>query len=193
MEMVPVSKSRVTLSENEGTLRAKIPARRNWFLLLFFMAWLGGWTVGGVAAIGALLSSISKGPEFFPVFLSFWLVGWLLGWLFVFLSIVWMLNGATKLEIDDKAFRVRTQALGLGWTKAYDKVHVKNLRVSVQLNPWSGWQNHAGLALSRTGGLSFDYGSRTIQIGPGLDETEARLIADRIQKRFGMGQNGTQD
>lgn len=54
--------------------RVVIPARRNWFVLLFLCAWLGGWVFGELGASGDLLRGGDKTPM---GFLSLWLVGWM--------------------------------------------------------------------------------------------------------------------
>src|SRR5262249_59184790 len=39
-----------TISSEGGVTTIACPPRRNWLILLFLIAWLGGWTVGGMGA-----------------------------------------------------------------------------------------------------------------------------------------------
>ena len=58
--------------------RATIPARRNWFFLLFMSLWLVGWAFGELGAAHQLVSNDSAGLEakaFLIVWLAFWTFG----------------------------------------------------------------------------------------------------------------------
>jgi hypothetical protein len=50
------------------------------------------------------------------------------------------------------------------------------------------WTNNSHLSgfggSRRSGSIKFDYGSRTIFAASGLDEAEAKLLVDRLQKRL---------
>jgi hypothetical protein len=57
-------------------LRVSIPARRQAFLLLILMAWIGGWAVGWINAAGQVMRAADHEPS---AFLTFWLLGWTVG------------------------------------------------------------------------------------------------------------------
>ncbi len=44
--IVEPESARYTLESTTGRLQASIPARRNWLIILFLTAWLGGWVMG---------------------------------------------------------------------------------------------------------------------------------------------------
>ena len=45
-------KGRATIQDNITDLQIIIPAKRNWFIILFIGAWLGGWLFGEIMALG---------------------------------------------------------------------------------------------------------------------------------------------
>ncbi|MBI3760199.1 MAG: hypothetical protein HY269_10680, partial [Deltaproteobacteria bacterium] len=51
MATVQVPAGRATMSESPDGLLITIPARKNWFIILFMAFWLVGWFFGEVTAI----------------------------------------------------------------------------------------------------------------------------------------------
>jgi hypothetical protein len=76
--------------------------------------------------------------------------------------------------------------LGLGFPREYSAEHIKALRISTNMNANDifGW-SRAGRFYGLGGGfIAFDYGSKTINIGSGIDEAEAKQILAEITQRF---------
>src|SRR5262249_58925209 len=69
--LIEPSKPRYTISSEGGVTTIACPPRRNWLILLFLIAWLGGWTVGGMGAF----TQVTK-PGDHQAFMLFWLMGW---------------------------------------------------------------------------------------------------------------------
>jgi len=65
-----------------GFLRIVIPAKRIRFVLLFLIAWLGGWLIGEVAFLTQL-------PGASAPILLFWLAGWTLGGALALTYVAW--------------------------------------------------------------------------------------------------------
>ncbi len=151
-----------------------VPAPRNLFALLFLPGWLVGWVLGEVVVIASLLAGGSRQP----LFLMVWLVFWTLGGGYAALMFLRMLVGKEHLELERDVFRVRQEVFGIGRSREYELRHVQNLRVSGTRVPAPWRQFMAG-----QGTIAFDYGAKTIHIGDGLEEAEARQIITRMQER----------
>ena len=160
--------------------RVVIPARRNGFLLVFMLAWFGGWVFGEVSASGQLLSAGSKAPT---GFLSFWLVGWTVGGLFVASTILWQLAGREVITVDSESVSYRVEALGVGRTRDFLLSHVKNLRVApyVEFSLYRQRVSYPPIFGSGYGPVAFDYGARTFKVAPSLDEAEACQLISEIK------------
>lgn len=187
---VPIESSRYTVESSVEGLRAVIPARRNWFILLFLIAWLGGWFFGEVSAAGELLNPKDKTPS---GFLAFWLLGWTIGGVFCFGTVLWQLAGREVLTVSASALVHRVEVFGLGWSRAYRATDVKNLRATdYSSNPFTNqraWFPPVGG--SGYGPIAFDYGARTIRVAPALEESEARMLVRELAQRLPRALNST--
>jgi len=162
-----------------GHEQIAIAAQRNIFIMLFLLVWLGGWTVGGVAAIGALLSTS------FQPFLVFWLGGWALGEALVAATLCWLFSGVEVLRVLGSDLEVSHQMLGFTRRRLFRGSEIRDL--SSYATPFFGRYNQMPLpflAGNKTGSVKFTYGARTIYLAAGLDEPEGRLIVDRLRQRL---------
>ena len=63
---------RATIQDNITDLQITIPAKRNWFVIIFIGTWLGGWLMGEIAVPTFLLGGLGKAapvlmqPCYFP-------------------------------------------------------------------------------------------------------------------------------
>ncbi|HTU66528.1 MAG TPA: hypothetical protein VMF52_11305 [Steroidobacteraceae bacterium] len=172
---------RATVNDVSEGLEVAIPARRNWFLILFLAFWLCGWFAGESSAIVQLAGDETRGDR---AFLLFWLCGWTVGGVVVIAIWLWNVAGVERVTFTPSEIRVRRGVGGLGYSKEYDLAHASSLRVSPPvmnfLTPRSSmrfWGVGGGL-------MVFDYGSTTVRFGGGLDEPEARRIIDQVTARF---------
>jgi hypothetical protein len=85
MKIKPL-KARYSVENSASGIKISIPTPRNWFVILFTSAWLGGWFFGFKSAPGQLLHSTDKTPD---GFLSFWLIAWTIGGIAVASNILW--------------------------------------------------------------------------------------------------------
>jgi hypothetical protein len=175
--------ARYSVEHSADGLRAFIPARRNWFIVLFLIAWLGGWIFGEVSAARELLNPRDDTPS---AFLFFWLAGWTLGGAFCIGTVLWQLAGRELLIVNSTSLVHRIEVLGLGWSRAYRTAEVKNLRTTdYSPNPFTNqraWFPPVGG--SGYGPIAFDYGARTIRLAPGLEEAEARMLVGELSPRL---------
>jgi len=180
MSTVPVPAARATIEDGGSSVRVSVPARRNVAVIVFMLAWLGGWYFGERSVLRQLLASGVSGRN---AFLGFWLVGWSVGGLLAARAVLWMLFGREMIELRDSELAVRRAAFGVGRTRSYDIGAIKNLRAE----PWTraAGRNSLGDLGGATGTIAFDYGPKTIRCGGGMDEAEARQIVELFKGRNG--------
>src|SRR5262249_38736022 len=178
---VEPSKPRYTIRSEAGAITIACPPRRSWFALLFLAVWLGGWTVGGLSALG----DITK-PGDHQAFLAFWLGGWLAGEVCVLAVVGWQLAGLEQLTIVRGNLVQRVSIAGIGHDREFSGAEIRNLRASPQMVPgWAVqrafWPPFLGAS---NGAIAFDYGAKTYRIGASLDEAEARQIVATLSKQY---------
>lgn len=182
--LVAPARMRSTMAEKNGVVSIRIPARRNWFLIVLLGAWLCAWFAAEVfipyfVLRGAFRPRGVAAP--FP-FLLFWIAGLTLAGAFGLYAWTWSAFGREVVELDGRRLSARREPIGIPTRKDYDLLHVRNLRVV----PFDGstWWSRDPLAGMRSGPLAFDYGAKTVRFGAGIDEAEARMILDSIRTRF---------
>ena len=164
-------------------LRAVIPARRNWFVLIFLGAWLGGWFMGEVGAGRALIVQGSNAPT---AFLGFWLVGWTVGGLCAAGTFLWQLAGREVVNIDGQGLSHRVEVFGFGRARTYRAADIRRLRVSPEGSRRFGNQRawYPPVFGIGAGPVAFDYGAHTVRIAPGLEEAGAGLLVRELGSRL---------
>ena len=176
--LIAPARMRSTMAEENGLVRVRIPARRNWFVVAFLAVWLCGWLIGEIVALRSALwprGDVHGPPAVVP---WFWIAAWTAGGAFAVYNWVWSAFGREVAELDGRVLIVRREPIGLPFRREYDLLHVRNLRV-VPFDA-SIWSRDS----MRGGPLAFDYGAKTIRFGSGIDEAEARMILDSVRTRF---------
>ena len=178
---VEPSKPRYTVRTEVGAVTFGCPPRRNWFVLLFLIAWLGGWTVAGLTTFREVMR-----PGDHQAFLSFWLVGWAVGELCVLAVVAWQLAGLEELSVVRGDLIHRVSIAGVGRSREFTGTEVRHLRTTQPLlSAWlDGRSFSPPLFGSGYGAIAFDYGARTYRIGAGLDEAEAQQIVASLSKQL---------
>jgi hypothetical protein len=162
----------------DGREQITIKAQRNLFLMLFLLVWICGWTFGGISAMKALTLG-------FQPFLAFWLAGWALGWVVVVATLGWMLSGAEIVRVIGSDLEVGYRLFGFTRRKLFRGGDIRDFRAYA--SPAFGRYNQSSppfLPGNKSGCVKFSYGARTMYLGAGLDESEGRLIVDRLRKRL---------
>lgn len=166
-----------TVMEN-GREEIRVPARRNWFALLFLPVWLTAWTIGGGVAVYGLITTLDP-------FLAVWLCFWAIAWLFAAATIAWMLAGAEIVSVTGGDLDVGYRLFGYERAKRYRGDTISALGVASGRDPFRRLQLSVPfLPALRTGAVKFDYGARTIYFGGGIDEAEGRMIVDSLKRRL---------
>ena len=164
---------RSTVSQEAGTLRISIPMRKKPLLFLFFLVWLGGWTLGGIAIGRQLLQK-------FNLFEALWMCGWVLGETMVTYALLRMAGGQDVVRIDQGVFEVQKQVFGWGVSKRYSPLEIRDLRFQPESGSGKG---------HRDSNLAFDYGAKTLTFGDGIDEAEANQLIHVIVERCNLPQS----
>jgi hypothetical protein len=178
------SKGRTIAEQDLHDLRLTIPARKNWFILIFLTVWLGGWLIGEFFAIGTLFTNGSDGIS---LFLLFWLAGWSIGGIFAFQILVWNLRGKEIITIGSGRLSIAKKGTIFGKEKVYDLREVKRLRVQDDASVFNTvfGQRRNTLGPFNSGGmLRFDYGMKTIRFAADIDEAEAEALLSKLAGRY---------
>jgi hypothetical protein len=167
-----------------GGLRAVVPARKHWLLLLFMCVWLTGWCFGEFTAANQLLHPSRHDTDRW--FLTLWLTGWTLGGAWAFFCVLWQVFGRELISVEEGSLVHRVEIWGLGRTRAYAVHAISRLRVvefsfDVFRNQRAAMPPPFGAGM---GPIAFDYGQRTFRIAPSLDEAEARSLVTILAERL---------
>jgi len=177
----PLPEAHFRIEQVQGVQKIIIPARRNWFVLLFLPFWLVIWTIGGVMAMYQLIA----GPGGEQVFLTIWLLGWAAGWLFAASWLGWNISGREELAITGGALVRGWRLLGLGREKRYDLAQVRGLSIGTPPFPYGQMRITYPPFLPMTfRPLKWNYGASTVYAASGLSEGEADMILTELQKRI---------
>lgn len=178
---------RATINESMREFSIEIPAKRNWFVVIFLTAWLCGWVMGELFAIAALTGFLGEpfenGGSFF---LLFWLIGWTAGGFFAIRTWLWMIAGKEIIRFDDNELRITKKGALLYSPKVYDLREVKNFALNPNTNPdiFFGMNSSRDIWNPGNNGIfKFEYGLKTIKIANGIDEAEGRFILEKIKEK----------
>lgn len=189
MATVQVPTGRATMSESPDGLLITIPAKKNWFVILFMAFWLVGWFFGEVTAIQQIIrghlphgTNLKGGlPIGVNLFLLVWLGGWTIGGAFALITWSWNFAGVEKVQLGHFTLTTKREVFGIGPLKEFKLGNVANLRINM------GWSNATQLMghfqMMNGGTIAFDYGAKTFRFGVGLDEAEAEQIIARLSAR----------
>lgn len=174
---------RARIKHDFNSLRIEIPSKKNWFVIIFMLAWMGGWAVGEFSVIGILLRS--DAPIFANAFLLFWLAGWTVGGIFAIYSVLWMLIGSEIITIDRGILEIKKSIKGIGRKRSYEIKSIRNLDINPMqdMGIWGGNYNRNTFGM-KGGRIKFDYGMKTIKFANGIDEAEARMILEKLKSNM---------
>ena len=174
---------RAILQDNFTDLQIIIPAKRNWFVLLFLGAWICGWVMGELFAIGSL-TGLLFGKSVGSLFILFWLVGWTVGGFFAFNVFLWNLRGKEIVTIGQGTLSIVKKGALIGKSKTYDLKEVKNMRVQDDAPDYGIFGRRNDLAAFKQSGIiRFDYGFKTIKFADGIDEAEANYLLEKMKEK----------
>jgi hypothetical protein len=189
MQVEPLA-PRFRMQPGPDGLSAVIPARRNWFVLFFLVAWLCGWVFGAMSVTGELFRPSERTPV---AFLAFWLTGWTIGGVFVVTAVLWQLAGREIITINSLSLSYRLEAFGIGHSRSFHASEVRHLRATeYQANAFTNQRSWFPQFFgSGVGPVAFDYGARTIRMAPSLEEAEAKMLVGELRPRLPRTLSGT--
>jgi hypothetical protein len=191
---IPPSQRRATVSEDDGSLRIAFPPPERWVARVALPLWFGILAFGLVVMVRDLPSGLANtGPAdivallvFLLLFLSIWLTVGGLGLYRLLFNAV----GRELVAIDTTRLTFRREVPLFTRARTYQLPDVRNLRATRALAPlwvsrWAANSRYAADLFGLTGGvIAFDYGGRTIRVGGGIDEAEAKYLVARILQHF---------
>jgi hypothetical protein len=154
-----------------------IPAKCNFFRLVFLGAWLVGWGFGEFMAASMLITAPHDGAK---LFIGAWLVAWTVGGGFAVYTWLWMAAGKEIIFAGPEFLAIKRDVMGFGRLKEYDWTHVARLRSSMPI--WNPYVWNSGLQFWGVSGgtVAFDYGAKTVRFGASLDDAESTWIVEEL-------------
>lgn len=182
---------RATIHDNITNLQIIIPAKRNWFIIIFIGAWLCMWLAGEVFALAMIGGSVlGHSPAGF--FIVFWVVAWTAGGFMAFRFFLWSVAGKEIVTIGQGTMMIEKKGALLAKPKTYDLKEVKNIRVQEDIpdymGPFGGFPRSGFGKLYSGGTIRFDYGLQTVKFAGGIDEAEAKYILGRVKEKHFAGE-----
>ncbi len=178
MGYVPLGMPRFRFVYYNGGEMLLIPAKRIVVAMIFLTVWLGGWTIGGIAAMGELI-------EAFDPLQAIGFVAWAFGWTYAGSILTWMLAGSESVRMRGGDLEIGYAVFGLGRRKLFRGADVKSLQTLPGAGIWHKRQAPPMPVFGQSRGtVRFSYGSRTQSFGFGLDETEAAEVIAWLRKRL---------
>ena len=173
-----------TIDDHLTGMKITIPARKNWFIVVFLGFWLCGWIAGETFALKTVITSLSGGaPE---LFIIVWLCGWTIGGLFAFRTFWWLLMGKEVISIDQGALTIDKRGALFYKAKTYDLHEAKNFRAQEEYVPVGPFGNR-GMTnvfnMKNNGTIKFDYGLQTVKFAGSIDEAEANFILEKLRSK----------
>ncbi len=172
---------RAIINEFYNGVDITIPAKKNWFIIVFLCFWLCGWLIGEIMVPTTFFHSGKDG--LFDLFPLVWLCGWTVGGAFCLATLWWNLAGKEMISISAGVLKI-TKKGSIAPTKSYDLNEARNFRV------WEEPDNNFGFGTRRTsmapwnvganGTIKFDYGLKTVKFGDRLYQAEGEYILQRL-------------
>ena len=158
----------------------RIRAPKHWWPLIFLPIWFAGWTAGGFFAFREFLTEPdSRG------FLGFWLLGWLFGEVFAVLAWSWMAFGQEVVAVQQGMLNIGRTIGPWGIWKRLSLHECSNLRAA----GWFGSPFSVSASLRQwglSGGtVALEHLGKTRRFGFGLEESEARAVAEQLARYVG--------
>ena len=121
-----------------------------------------------------------------PFMALFLLSFWVLGLVLVAYPLVWGLFGMETLIATREFLTHKRTIFANLFNRTYLTDHIANFTADVSVSEGSPLREASRFEQFAVGRrrLSFDYGSRTIRLGAGLDPAEARSILELLKKRM---------
>lgn len=172
---------RARVEEYGRQLKITVPVKKNFVVIVFGLTWLAGWLFGLVMVGGQLTSSTM--PEEATHFMTAWLVFWIVGGLAISTLVLWNIFGKESLRLEGGYLFLEKTLFGIGRHRNLSASEVSNFRYTAGEDTTFG--NRMALWGLGPGKVRFDYGLRTYSFASGVDEAEARYLAEMLTQKIG--------
>ena len=173
---------RAKILEGSETITVEIPTHKDWFAVIFLLVWLCGWLFGLVTVATSLITGYSSSVFQINIFTVFWLIGWFIGGGFFAYIWVRMVFGFEISEFSKTSVSIGKKILWFEQGQSFDASNIQRLRGLPVPEPT--WFDQRHLWSGGAASIGFDYGSRTIRFGRGIDEAEATQLLERVISTF---------
>jgi hypothetical protein len=172
---------RFTMVFENGREEVRVPARRNWLVIIFLPLWLIPWTIGGIVAMYELVTTHEP-------FIALWLCFWTVGWIFAAGAVAWTMAGLEFVRVLGRDLEIGYRLFRFERSKGYRGEAIGALGVAAGSDPLRRFRPSLPFVTAlRFGAVKFDYGARTVFFADGLDEAEGRMIVEWLRPRLPAG------
>jgi hypothetical protein len=186
--------AKIKIEQTDSAISITLPVKRNWNLFIFLGFWLFAWAIGeqkilvvmigGFSGFIAGIKAMASQGIPIAIFLFVWLCVWTAGGVFAVIVWFYQLKGKEIITRDSNyLYHVRNFVI-FKRAKTYENKHIKNMRLSPPPSGIFTLSPERALEFCGMGGgsITFDYGSKIIQIGTGLEGTEVPPVIDGLKK-----------
>ena len=167
-----LSRGRATIEERPGGLLVTVPAKRIWFVALF-------WTVWSIGVLSFVVTGVVNGEGGVPG--ALFSVVFLVVAIALLGAVAWMLVGREEAELTSDRLVLRRRLGPLKRERTFDRAKITDLRADP--NPASIWAGDMrSFGVTGGGAILFDYGMRTHNFAAALEQAEAKHVAGRLQE-----------
>ena len=178
-------KGRSTILDNISDIQIIIPAKKNWFVIIFLGAWLCAWCGGEIGVLSFVIKGVVFRHQPGVLFILVWLVAWSVGGVFAFRFFLWSIKGKEIITVGQGTLMIDKRAALFFKPKTYDLNEVRSIRIQEDNSFYgsSGRRYGSYNALNAGGTIRFDYGLQTVKFAAGIDEAEAKYIIQQLKDR----------
>lgn len=168
------------MQETNSALKIITPHPKNYFTLVVIGIFVIVWIFAEGKVIQVFVSGIFESKSNTISNLGGILFFWTLSCIYLAYRFLWHLAGKECVEIRDDSIKIQYSIFGLGRTKEYPIVGIKDFRLDYLETNYFGRSYFWGFI---DGDIAFDYNSKTIRFGSGINGYEARQVFENILTR----------
>ena len=175
-----LSQGRAIVTPEGSSLKIVIPIRKLWFVIVFLAGWLFLW---GTQSVPSIIQDIQDNEAEDLHFL----VVWALGGLWATSVLLRLLLEREIILIDRGQLSIKKSVLGIGRYKKYKIKSIEGLRFNPDIETFWKWTKN--YRSNPEGLIKFDYGEDSVDFARDVDEPEARMIIELIEKYMRFAEN----
>lgn len=171
-------KSRAIVEETMSGITITIPAKRNFFTVLFALFGLATQVFIAYIFVNAIMIFAKAIPNtFWVIFLG----GFAYSLLTSLLSLLWYAIGKEEMIIERGILTLKKVGAPFVRNKSYSIADTANFR-TVERDD-SFWNQNKTVPYKKPGAIIFDYGMKSKEFGMGIDEPEAIYLINLLKEK----------